>query len=167
MQDVKRFLVSIILLGGILWGCSAGEDSTSVSTQSSEGVISTAKAYAEMTLQVTEQTPPPMRLTSSPPTPIDTPTSISTSTPEIPIVTANQDANVRSGPSEDYPVIDLLFVGISAEIDGRYENIYYDPSTWWRIHRVGEGKDGWVWTGVLSVSGNIDDVPILIPPPLP
>ncbi len=167
MQDVKRFLVSIILLGGTLWGCTAGEDSTSVSTQSSEGVISTAKAYAEMTLQVTEQTPPPMRLTSSPPTPIDTPTSISTSTPEIPIVTANQDANVRSGPSEDYPVIDLLFVGISAEIDGRYENIYYDPSTWWRIHRVGEGKDGWVWTGVLSVSGNIDDVLILIPPPLP
>jgi SH3-like domain-containing protein len=167
MQDVKRFLVSIILLGGILWGCSAGEDSTAVSTQSSEGVISTAKAYAEMTLQVTEQTSAPTSLTLSPTAPIETPISIPTSTPESPIATANQDANVRSGPSEEYPVIDLLFAGVSAEIDGRYENVLYDPSTWWRIHRVGEGKDGWVWTGVLSVSGNIDDVPILIPPPLP
>jgi len=167
MQDVKRFLVSIILLGGILWGCSAGEDSTAVSTQSSEGVISTAKAYAEMTLQVTEQTSAPTSLTLSPTAPIETPTSIPTSTPESPIATANQDANVRSGPSEEYPVIDLLFAGVSAEIDGRYENVLYDPSTWWRIHRIGEGKDGWVWTGVLSVSGNIDEVPIRIPPPLP
>jgi uncharacterized protein YgiM (DUF1202 family) len=167
MQDVKRFIVSIILLGGILWGCSAGEDSTAVSTQSSEGVISTAKAYAEMTLQVTEQTSAPTSLTLSPTAPIETPTSIPTSTPESPIVTANQDANVRSGPSEEYPVIDLLFAGVSAEIDGRYENVLYNPSTWWRIHRIGEGKDGWVWTGVLSVSGNIDEVPIRIPPPLP
>ena len=167
MQDVKRFLISIILLGCLLWGCGAGEDATLISTQSSDGVISTAKAYAVMTLQVTEQNPSPMPSTISPTVPIETPTSIPTSTPEIPIVTASQDANVRTGPSEEYPVIDLLFAGVAAEIDGRYENVLYDPSTWWRIHRIGEGKDGWVWAGVLSVSGNIDEVPIRIPPPLP
>lgn len=167
MRVEYRFLISLILLGILLMGCSTSEDVVPISTQSSEGVISTAKAYAELTLQATFQTPPPAPITSSPTISSDTPTSIPTATPDIPMVTAIIGANVRSGPSEEYSIIDLLFEGDSAEVVGKYDNIYYEPVTWWRIKRIGEGKDGWIWSGVVSLSGDVDEVPILIPPPLP
>jgi uncharacterized protein YgiM (DUF1202 family) len=164
MRVEYRFLISQLLLGILILGCSTSEDGVPISTQSSEGVISTAKAYAELTLQATFQTPPP---TPSPTISLDTPTSIPTATPDIPIVTAIIGANVRSGPSEEYSIIDLLFEGDTAEVVGRYDNIYYEPETWWLIKRIGEGKDGWIWSGVVSISGDVDEVPILIPPPIP
>jgi hypothetical protein len=167
MRVENRFLISLILLGTLLWGCGTSEDAIPISTHPSEGVISTAKAYAELTLQATFQTPPPTPIRPSPTISLETPTSMPTTTPDIPIVTAIFGANVRSGPSEEYSIIDLLFEGDSAEVVGMYDNINYEPVTWWRIHRIGEGKDGWIWSGVVSLSGDFDEVPILIPPPLP
>ncbi|MCZ6529185.1 MAG: hypothetical protein O6949_02480, partial [Chloroflexi bacterium] len=39
---------------------------------------------------------------------------------------------------------------------------------WWLIRRFGEaGRDGWVWSGAVTLSGNEAGVPVLEPPPTP
>jgi len=80
-------------------------------------------------------------------------------------VTAAQTANVRSGPGTVYDWVDFLYQGVEAQIVGRYES--ESDGTWWLIHRLGQGLDGWVWGGVTTVSGDVSGIPYLIPPPTP
>jgi uncharacterized protein YraI len=101
--------------------------------------------------------------TSSEPSMTSTPAATSTSTSAL--ATADQTANVRTGPGTGYEWIDFLYQGQSAEIVGRYESEV--DGTWWRIHRLGQGLDGWVWGGVITASGDLSGVPYLLPPPTP
>jgi hypothetical protein len=65
---------------------------------------------------------------------------------------------VRSGPDETYANIDFLLQGQH----GIYEN--ESSGTWWYIDRIEEGKDGWIWSGAVTVSGNVIGVPVLEAP---
>jgi uncharacterized protein YgiM (DUF1202 family) len=168
MQGSSRTIVAMWILSGlVLFSCSNGFGSQATETRAGENVIATAQAYAEQTRQATLLTLPPTPITPSPTATVATPTPEPTATQSFPIVVADMNARVRSGPSEDYPIIDFFTEGTSAQVVGRYENTDYEPATWWSISRIGEGKDGWVWSGVVTLSGNEAVVPFLELPPTP
>ena len=149
----------------MLLGCNPGEETLTTPTRSGEEVIATAKAFAEQTRQATFQTPPPTPIPPSPTATQATPTPEPTETLGPPIVTANYNAYVRDGPDEVYNHIDFLLEGQTADVIGRYDNPV--SGTWWYIQRIGEGKDGWVWSGAVTITGDADGVPSVEPPPLP
>ena len=165
MQAGIRTVALILLTGILICGCNPSQDSLMTPTRSGESIISTARAYAELTRQATMQTPPPVTISPSPTVIPETSTPEPTETPSIPIVTADYNAYVRSGPDEIYPNIDFLFAGQTAEVIGRFENS--TTGTWWYIRRIGEGKDGWIWSGAVTLSGNAFGVLVLEAPPTP
>lgn len=152
-----------IALMFLVSACGAGTRASS--TQSSDAVLATAYAKAELTKQATFQTPPPAPVTPSPIPPLESPTPTVTVTPTIgqPVVTANYNAYVRSGPDESYDSIDFFLTGQRAFIEGRNEN--GTNGTWWYIRRIDEGKDGWVWSGAVTLAGDASGVAILEAPP--
>jgi len=157
---IGSFLVALTLFVG---ACGAGKGPPS--TQSSEAVLATAYAKAELTKQATFQTPPPTPITPSPTAPLESPTPTVTATPTYskPVVSANYNAYVRSGPDESYDSIDFFLEGQRAFVEGRNEN--GTTGTWWYIRRIDEGKDGWVWSGAVTLIGEASGVPILEAPP--
>jgi len=152
-------LIALVLLVG---ACGATTDVPS--TRSSESVVATAYANAELTKQATFQTPPPTPVTPSPIPPLESPTPTVTVTPTYsqPVVMANYNAYVRSGPDESYDSIDFFLDGQQAFVEGQNEN--GTNGTWWYIRRIDEGKDGWVWSGAVTLTGDVSDVPILAAP---
>jgi len=88
-----------------------------------------------------------------------------TSTPEFAIATAKYNVSVRSGPGEDYPIVDLFLQGQAAEITGRFDET--PIGTWWLIVRIGSGINGWVWSGAADVAGDVSGVPVLEAPAVP
>jgi hypothetical protein len=164
MSTIIRSLL-LVFFCTILLGCTPDEEDISTPTRSGEEVISTAKAYAEQTRQATAQTPPPTPIPPSPTATPVTPTLEPTETLGPPVVTANYNVYVRDGPDEAYKHIDFFFEGQTADVIGRYENLV--SGTWWYIRRIGEGKDGWVWSGAVTLTGFADSIPTLEPPPLP
>jgi len=165
MQAGKPTFALIILIGSLLCGCNPSQDPLMTPTRSGESIISTAEAYAEQTRQATAQTPLPTPITPSPTAVQETSTPEPTETPSIPIVTANYNAYVRNGPDEVYQNIDYLLAGQPAEVIGRFEN--NNTGTWWYIRRIGEGKDGWIWGGAVTLSGYAGGVLVLEAPPTP
>jgi hypothetical protein len=134
-------------------------------TLSADAVLSTAQAIAEQTRSAATPTftLAPVSPTATLPLETGTPTPTATSTSAV--VTANYNANVRSGPGENYLVIDVFLQGETAAAVGKYD----DPigGRWWSIHRLAQGIDGWVWGGAVVFSGEDASVPFLIPPPTP
>lgn len=92
------------------------------------------------------------------PTLAATPTSISND----PIVTANVDANVRSGDSTAYPVVGSLPVGFQAAILG----ISTSGSGWYYIE-LDNGRRGFISPTIVTVAGNLANIPRIDPPPVP
>jgi hypothetical protein len=162
---MSRLLIPAMLLAILMGSCQSGITSTGESL-SSEEVLATAQARAEATRQATFQTPPPTPITPSPTAPLitDTPVPTVTPTPARPIATADYNAYVRTGPDEAYGDIDFLLQGQQGFIIGRYENSV--TGTWWYIERIKEGKDGWIWSGAVTTSGDVLGVPLLEAPPL-
>lgn len=149
-----------------LVGCSfprAGGP-TATPTLSSEDVLQTAQAMAELTRQAASPTPTPTPITPTATRLLESPTPESTPTPSNARVTANYNANVRSGPDEVFVVVDFLLQGNEARPIGRYENPA--TGTWWYITRE-QGFDGWIWGGAVTFSGNEASVPLRDSPPTP
>ena len=165
MQAGIRTITLTILIGILICGCNPSQDPLITPTRSGESIISTAKVYAEQTRHATAQTPPPVTISPSPIAIQETSTPEPTETPSVPIVTADYNSHVRSGPDEMYQNIDFLLTGQTAEVIGRFEND--NTGTWWYIRRIGEGKDGWIWSGAVTLSGNAGGVPVLEAPPTP
>ncbi len=167
MRLIPTMIRSLLLVAFclLLLGCTPGEETNSTPTRSGEEVISTAKAYAELTRQATAQTPPPTPIPPSPTATPPTPTPEPTETLGPPIATAKYNANIRNGPDEAYDLIDVFFEGQTAEVIGRYNNLV--SGTWWYIQRIGEGKDGWVWDEAVTLTGSVDGVPFRDAPPTP
>jgi uncharacterized protein YgiM (DUF1202 family) len=92
------------------------------------------------------------------PTLASTPTSISND----PVVTANLDSNVRSGDDTAYPVVGSLPSGFSAPVLG----IANTGSGWYYIE-LNNGRRGFISPTVVSISGNLANVPRIQPPPFP
>jgi len=148
-----------------LSGCSFGAGPERTPTLTSAEVVGTAQAGAQLTREAYTHTPTRVIQTPTPSAPAVSATPEGTSTPTSARVTAAQTANVRSGPGTVYDWVDFLYQGVEAQIVGRYES--ESDGTWWLIHRLGQGLDGWVWGGVTTVSGDVSGIPYLIPPPTP
>lgn len=92
-------------------------------------------------------TPPPTR------TPRPTPT-----TPPLPALegTVAVGANVRSGPSTDFPIVTSIVAGSSVTILGQ-------SGTWYQI-KTPEGVEGWMSALVLEVSpAVVTAIPTVVP----
>jgi hypothetical protein len=158
----KRILIPILIfLAGILWGCASEGNNPGDPTRTSEEVIATAQARAEATRMATLQTPPPTPVTPSPTAPLVTltPTITMTPTPSQPTVTAEFNAFVRSGPDESYENIDFLLEGQSGVVIARYESEI--NGTWYLIERIEQGRDGWVWSGAVTLAGDASGVELV------
>jgi hypothetical protein len=87
-----------------------------------------------------------------------------TSSPIGPMVTVNQDQeqiNVRSGPSQDYPIVGVLEQGekvpaLGRSVGGDWVEIVYP---------VVNGGVAWVYAYLVSLSGG--ELPVIVPPPTP
>lgn len=71
------------------------------------------------------------------------------------------DVVCRTGPSTLYPPHRFLTPGESYPIDGQNPE-----STWWRL-LLADDTSCWVWAELLDITGDIEGVPQLQPPPLP
>ena len=164
-SQTARTLVTISL-GLLLTACNLPGGEAATPTPSSEDVLATAQAIAEATLAAASDTPTPAPPTETLGPPTETSTPGPTSTPSIPTAVADYNANIRFGPGEEYEIIDFILAGEAGEIVGRWDDTPIGP--WFFIRRFGEsGRDGWVWSGAVTLSGNADGVPILEPPPTP
>lgn len=160
----KGWLVATFLLF-VLSGCNLPSREAGTPTASSEQVLQTARAIAQATLEASSPTPTRAPPTDTPGPPTETFTPEPTGTRSSPLVTANYNANLRSGPGEEYEVIDFFLGGEQANVAGRYDET--PIGTWWSIRRIGEGLDGWIWSGAVTFSGSDLGVPVLEPPPTP
>lgn len=160
LPAVALLLFAAVLVGGCTFGSSRATP-----TLTSDQAMSTAEAIAQLTSQAI--TPTSSALPASPTT---TPT-LATSTPAptasstSPIATAKYTVAVRAGPGEVYEQIDIFLQGQTADVYGQYT----DPAIglWYYLHRIGAGKDGWVWSGAVDFSGNPAQVPPMDAPPTP
>jgi len=134
-------------------------------TLSSADVLGTAQAIAALTRSAPTSTPSAVPAVPSPTVPPSTPTPTVTSTPKFPTAAPKYNVSVRSGPGENYPIVDLFLQGQTAEIIGRFDD---SPiGTWWRVVRIGPGINGWVWSGAADVVGDTTAVPVLDAPAIP
>jgi hypothetical protein len=88
-----------------------------------------------------------------------TPTLL-TPPPEDPQVTGDQEVNCRRGPSTAYNAIGVLAQGQTAPIAGRNQD-----NSWYYI--LLDSLQCWVWSGAVSVTGNVNSQPLVEAPPLP
>ncbi len=94
---------------------------------------------------------------------ISRPTLAATPSPTgDPTVTANTDANVRSGDSTAYPVISVMLAGTQARILG----LSSSGSGWYYIE-LDNGRRGFIAPSVVSVAGNVAGLQRIAPPPPP
>lgn len=73
---------------------------------------------------------------------------------------ARSGANVREGPTPDYPRIEQLTVGEVRRVVGRHAGF-----RWWQIE-TSDGGVGWVWDSAVTVTGDVLAVPLVEAPPL-
>jgi len=134
----------------------------------------TQEAFRETDTQLPNTpTPLPPSATHSPPTstvtvaatPTDIPTV--TFTPEPPMLIVKQDTKCRIGPGLVYDVQAYFTSGTTASLSGYIDG---DP-TWW-LAEFGEDSTEtqitcWVSDQIISVSGDLELLPLLTPPPTP
>ncbi len=169
-------LVMILVIG---LACNTPGGGGAPATEAAAGAIHTAAAQtvrAELTLENTAQAPPetvtgvPATNTPIPEGPTNTPTPQASETPTftptlaIPIIRADANTNCRRGPSKLYdPPVGALLKGQESEVYG-----VNDARTWWYIaHPENVGNYCWVWTDTTRVEGNVNNLPVITPPPLP
>ncbi|NOR89541.1 MAG: hypothetical protein GQ524_04735, partial [Anaerolineales bacterium] len=57
---------------------------------------------------------------------------------------------------------DFFLEGQRAFVVGRFES--ETNGTWWYIRRIDVGKDGWIWSGAVTLTGDVSGIPILEAP---
>jgi uncharacterized protein YgiM (DUF1202 family) len=162
MHDWCRTTAVSFILAGLCLGLVGCGGATAASpTPSAEDVIRTAEAMAEATRSAATPTPSPAPIPPTPTAPLVTDTPVPSPTSSVPIVMADYNANVRSGPDESYSVIDVFLQGQTAEVVATNNNLSSGPSggTWYLLRRIGGGLDGWVFFGAVTLSGDLSGVP--------
>ena len=151
-----------LLIMSLLAGCGGASGTP---TLASDDVLRTAQAIAAQTRNAPTDTPTPVPGTATPTIALPTSTPTETSTPDFAAITASYNVAVRSGPGVEYPILDLFLQGQTAQVIGRfYEE---EKGTWYLVTRIGQGINGWVWSGATEASGDLVGVPILEAPPTP
>jgi hypothetical protein len=92
-----------------------------------------------------------------------TPTSTPTAPASIPTLTFTDDVFCRLGPSSAYKEVTTFFKGQIVQIDGRNQN---EPRWWWILVPT-SGSHCWVSGSTGTTSGLLDNLPVIVPPPLP
>jgi hypothetical protein len=153
--------IAMAVLAGLVAGCTAAGRGTP--TPSADDVIRTAEAMAEQTRQAATATPSPTPVTPTVASTPVTPTVAITPTPAVtgPVVTAAYPVSVRVGPGETYAQVDLFLTGQMARVVGRYDDT--PIGTWYLLQRVEVGKDGWVWSGAVTLVGDPALIPVVTP----
>lgn len=167
MLRLSKTLPPLMLVALTLVGCNFGASSepTGTPTLTSQNVMETAQAIAEATRQAVTPTETRAPVTPTPSPVPETATPTASPTPGSAVVTADYNANVRSGPGEEFDGIDFLLQGDQADVEGRFIN---DQSgTWYYITREEQGLPGWIWGGAVTIAGNESAVPFLESPPTP
>ncbi len=100
--------------------------------------------------QTEEPTPEPAQPTEPPPTP----------TSSSPRGVTTTGMNVRNGPSTLYPIIGSLLAGTDLELVGR------NADSSWFVVPYGLSQ-GWVFGGLLTVTGEVSSLPVISAPPPP
>ena len=85
-----------------------------------------------------------------------------TPSPSVPIVEVSVATNCRRGDGVVFEQIGALLVGETAEILGRRADNQY-----FLIRNPDGGPDCWLWAEYATVSGNLNALPVLTPPPTP
>jgi hypothetical protein len=157
-------IIRLLLFFGLILAIAACE--VAPSTRSPEEVLASAQAAAELTLQSTQLTPEPSATASATPE-ADTATPEPTATPTIDMIVAVADYNafVREGPDETFADIDFFLEGQQAEVVGRFENPV--SGTWYLIRRIDAGRDGWVWSGAVTLNADPATIPEVEAPATP
>ena len=104
-----------------------------------------------------EPTIPPAAATATLPAPT---VPLPSATPESARVTANVNANVRSGPGTNYPVVGGLMTGESALVTGRNGD-----ASWWQINL--QGQSAWIANSVVTANAQAANAPVVSAPPPP
>ena len=87
----------------------------------------------------------------------------SSSTPCLPLVTANSSVNIRSGPGTVYPILGALPAGSTAGIAGQSGD-----GTWWYIDfPAGVGGHAWIAGSVVTSSCVPSSIAVIAAPPTP
>jgi len=157
----KGLTISLITLAMAMGACSGVMGGTP--TPSAEDVIRTAEAMAEQTRQAATPTPSPTPVTPTASFTPATPTVALTATPNVsgPVATANYPVTVRSGPGEEYEDVDLFLTGQMGRVVARYDDT--PIGTWYLLQRIDVGKDGWVWSGAVTLAGDPALIPVVTP----
>ena len=79
-----------------------------------------------------------------------------------PLVTANTNANCRSGPGESYPLVSSLPSGSNASAVGQSVD-----GAFWIIDSPGGGGSCWIWDQLVTVSDETCSLPVVQAPPPP
>ena len=185
MTMKKAFPVFLLILILAVAGCAVPETTPLPTATEAPAPLSTAtpETVAEATTspvpatEVPTATPEPANTPTATPTatpePTSTPTATATTTPTAtPTVTptpapqvraVGKNVNVRRGPGTVFPVIAVLRDGQTAPVIAR------GPKGWLQINL--NGKTGWVYSGVVEVSGPVETLAmaenIPTPPPTP
>jgi hypothetical protein len=167
MSRLAKAIPPLLLTCLGLMGCNFGApaEPTPTATLTSQDVMGTAQAIADATRQATTPTPTRAPVTATPTVVPETATPTPTSTPSSAMLTADYNANVRSGPGEEFGPIDFLLEGEQASVDGRFIND--ESGTWYYITRIDQGLPGWIWGGAVTVGGDQSTIPFLESPPTP
>ncbi len=81
-----------------------------------------------------------------------------TPTPDVTATVNNETLNVRAGPGTGYPIIGVLHQGDTVPVIGR--NV---TGSWLQIEY--DGGPGWVATYLVTVTGDMEALPVMTPPP--
>ena len=73
-----------------------------------------------------------------------------------PTATTHSYANCRSGPGTGYEIVEGLRPDQSFPIVGRSVS-----GAWWQVERNSSGATCWVWTDLVDICGNTDDVEVI------
>lgn len=99
---------------------------------------------------------------TNPPEPTEPPPPAATDTPSRPMATFIQGVNVRSGPSTKFePPIGSFKAGDTTEILGK------TPAGDWYKVRYYNSNNAWVFGQLLTVSGDVSQIPVDAGPPVP
>ena len=102
-------------------------------------------------------------------TPTRTRTPTATATPSAPYFTVNSAwVNVRTGPGNNYPIIDAVPQGEQFDIIAR--NRGSSPNTTWIEFCCVNDQHGWIYAGLVELSVDWSTIPIsdnIPPPPTP
>jgi hypothetical protein len=183
----KRLMILMVLLPAFLSACFLSQPSVIIATQAPPDAIYTAAALT-LQAQLTQNAPPVIPATGELPTsqpelPSDTPLPFTptntpiiftdtpmptatfpfTPTSSLPLIAANIDTNCRGGPGPEYYRVGALLVGQVATVHGKNSS-----STWWYIEDPkNPGHFCYVWGETTTVSGDLNSIPVLTPPPPP